>query len=792
MSALVHLHLISDYQSCFRLRRVFVACLAVLAGCGPAEPVRESSSPNSTPAATQTDQTHTHLSSRPIVDAPPEMLAERRRLDQSVWAEEQRSHIYESVLVRFWDDLLAQGRHPKGDKFSVFKAIPLKQIHLGLLRPRERLQWGIEISRMDLPKRNINHDDWIALLERYKQDGYRLVQSEWHHARFEGLEEGPRSTVAMVLHVANDSTQERFILRGNLQIRWSAGSPPPQPEIIDASDLEVLSRTGPPAFEEILTVNPSTPGQPEGVHPVIAYDLNGDGLSEILLGQCNRLYWNEGGGRFKQDRLFAQPAGVLRLGIVADFTGDGIPDYINPSKRGGLLFYEGDPDGRFTTEPRGRGHSKGPIVQPQVFTAGDIDRDGDLDLWVGQYQPAYLFGQMPTPYYDANDGLPSFLLHNDGQGNFQDITESAGLAPKQHRRTYGSSFIDLDDDGDLDLLVVSDFAGIDIHHNDGTGRFTDVTHKVVQEWHNFGMSVSFGDYNADGFLDFYISGMGSTTARRLEQMNLGRPDMPEENRMRPIMGYGNRMYLARGRRFVEPAFRDQVNRTGWTWGATSFDFDNDGDEDIYVANGHSSGASTKDHCTNFWCHDIYTNSSEIEPDRARLFKSMMQGFLNRTESWDGYQKNVLLMNQDGTGFVNVAFLMGLAKEYDARSVVGDDLDGDGRVDLLVSEDNWKQGSILHVYRNRLETNNHWIGVRLREEGQGHSPLGARVLVHTSQRRYIGRIVAGDSLSSQHATTLHFGLGRTQEVDSIEVRWVNGSVQRIEGPEIDRYHLVRAP
>lgn len=231
----------------------------------------------------------------------------------------------------------------------------------------------------------------------------------------------------------------------------------------------------------------------------------------------------------------ATPDGLLRLGIVADFTGDGVADYVNPSKRGGLLLYEGGPDGRFSTEPRGRGHSQGPIVQPQVFTAGDIDRDGDLDLWVGQYQPAYLLGQMPTPYYDANDGLPSFLLLNDGQGNFQDITKPAGLGPKQNRRTYGSSFIDLDDDGDLDLLVVSDFAGIDIYHNDGGGRFTDVTQKALREWHNFGMSVSFGDYNMDGFLDFYISGMGSTTARRLEYMNLGRPDMPEENRMRPIM-----------------------------------------------------------------------------------------------------------------------------------------------------------------------------------------------------------------------------------------------------------------
>jgi hypothetical protein len=396
---------------------------------------------------------------------------------------------------------------------------------------------------------------------------------------------------------------------------------------------------------------------------------------------------------------------------------------------------------------------------------------------------------MPKPYYDANDGFPAYLLLNDGSGRFEPFTEEAGLGEKRHRRTYGSSFVDLDQDGDLDLLVVSDFAGIDVYYNDGTGYFTDMTDRLVDERHIFGMAVTFSDYNLDGRLDFFVTGMASTTARRLDYMKLGRKDQPDIHMMRARMGFGNRMYLAAQDRFVEPAFRDQVARTGWTWGATSFDFDNDGDKDIFVANGHSSGQSTKDHCTHFWCHDIYEGDSAPNPAVAGLFKDVLAGYSDRTESWDGYQKNVLLMNIGGQGFQNIAFLMGVGQQYDGRAVVGDDIDGDGLVDLLVVEDRWSDGQILHLYRNRMRSAHNWIGVRLHEEAAGRSPLGARIVVHTPNTKQVGCIVAGDSIHAQHSTSLHFGLGQEDQVTAIEVYWPGGRYRRVEAPKINQYHLI---
>src|SRR2546426_12200818 len=134
-----------------------------------------------------------------------------------------------------------------------------------------------------------------------------------------------------------------------------------------------------------------------------------------------------------------------------------------------------------------------------------------------------LHDALPISYYDANDGNPAYLLLNDGHGNFTDATPAAGLEKKRRRRTYSASFVDLNDDGNLDLLVVSDFAGVDLYRNDGRGHFSDVTREWVAEPHAFGMAHALTDFNADGRLDILMIGMNSPVADRLEHLDLWRP-----------------------------------------------------------------------------------------------------------------------------------------------------------------------------------------------------------------------------------------------------------------------------
>jgi len=103
-----------------------------------------------------------------------------------------------------------------------------------------------------------------------------------------------------------------------------------------------------------------------------------------------------------------------------------------------------------------------------------------------------------------------------------------------------------------------------------------------------------------------------------------------------------------------------------------------------------------------------------------------------------------------------------------------------------------EGEKLHIYRNRLDTGNAWVGVELREQQGRVSPVGAAVTVRANGRTRIGRVVTGETLMGQHATTLHFGLGDADRVETIEVRWPNGATRILHAPEPNRYHLVHAP
>jgi hypothetical protein len=727
-------------------------------------------------------------------DETKAILKQRRNLDDTVWAMEQKAQEYEATLVHLWDSLLEIDRTKKGDKFGIFANLPLKSILLGTVTGTTEIENGIQaISLGPGDGKPLDSKGWIEWLQQKKQQELRLIQSEWHHQKFEIGEDGSaRSEVSLVLHVAHNRLPVRFVVEGVAKVTWSAerdNGGRPQPATIDASELKILRRKGQPAFKKWFTFDPTEQsGNTTGIHPLLLYDLNGDGLSEIIAAGCNAVFSTDRKGGFVGNVFLKHWQRAHETGVIADLDGDAIPDFATPSMNGDMLMYSGAAGGSFPHKPKGGTKSGGPLKQPTALTAGDIDHDGDVDLWVGQYRVSYFMGMMPSPYYDANDGFPAYLLLNMGGGKFAPRTPEAGLEKKRNRRTYTGSFIDLDDDHDLDLLVVSDFAGIDAYENNGKGVFKDITSSMVDERHLFGMSATFADYNLDGQLDFYVAGMGSTTARRLEAMKAGPKDAKDVQEMRMKMAYGNRMYLRSGKqRYEQPAFKDQVARTGWTWGTTSLDFDNDGDKDIFVTNGHSSGASTKDHCTHFWCHDIY--NPETKPNRALhdVFQLVHQGYFDKSESWDGYQKSHLLMNIGGTGFRNIAFLMGVADQFDGRAALSDDLDGDGRMDLLVVEDRWSKGQVLHVYRNTMETDNAWIGVRVAESEEYGSPLGAKVTVTTNKGRLVGAVVAGETLHGQHAPMAHFGLGQDQTVQFIEVRWPNGKLAKLKSPKANRYY-----
>jgi hypothetical protein len=642
-------------------------------------------------------------------------------------------------------------------------------------------------------------------LSAMKGRGYVLEQTEWHHDDFQAPGDGPaRSTVSMVLHAANPRQKSRYQIRGTLDVEWSSGTDGVGnhvPAVITVTDLEILQADSPAAFQQRFSVSLE---HESPMDDVLVYDLNGDGRSDLVYPSSNVAFYNEGNFRFRKETFCPDLPQVIFESVIADFTGDGRPDYlcagVTPIRftletRMRLFLYAGDRDGRFDGPPVRLGPKDLLFERPDCFAVGDVDGDGDLDVWVAQYMEPYILGQFPSPYFDSNDGYPSYLLLNDGTGNVSDATEAAGLAPKRFRRTFRSSFVDLDGDGDLDLVVVSDFAGIDVYFNDGEGHFTDVTAALIDDPSSFGMSHTFADFNTDGRLDMYVTGMASTTARRLESMGLGRDDLPDFQEMRTRIGYGNRMYLAGpDGSYHQPLFKDDVARSGWSWGCASLDFDNDGDPDLYVTNGNKSGRSVLDYCTTFWCHDIYSPSSEADPALGVLFADDLKPLSAGRISWNGYEHNHFFVNDRRGGFTNVGWLLGVALEEDCRATVADDFDLAGRPDLLVVAFDRRYRfpkRDVRIYQNTWPQIHNWIGVRL-HGAPGVSPIGARILVVYPGGRQTDAIVTGDSAKSHHALMKHFGLGSHQTVEYVEIRWPNGQVQRVDAPAINQYHKIRPP
>ena len=333
----------------------------------------------------------------------------------------------------------------------------------------------------------------------------------------------------------------------------------------------------------------------------------------------------------------------FETGLLADLNGDGHADFASVDvMRRNLLLFPGDGKGGFsggrhrTRSNRTARWSCRKSSPPATSTATATSTCG----W-----PNTRF-----PMSAARCRRPTTTPTTASRRSCCETTVAAASATsptkpaskKRLRRTYGSSFVDLDDDGDLDLLVVSDFSGIDIYHNDGQGKFTDVTTIASMNGTISACRPRSAISTATAGSTFTSPEWPRQPPGVLEHLKLGRSDVPDVHKMRPMMGYGSRMYLAVGDgRFAQPEFREQVNRTGWTWGSSNFDFDNDGDRDIFVGNGHSSGQSTKDHCSHFWCHDIYTNDSAEDAARNNLFNQISGPYFDRRESWDGYQKNVL-------------------------------------------------------------------------------------------------------------------------------------------------------
>ena len=246
------------------------------------------------------------------------------------------------------------------------------------------------------------------------------------------------------------------------------------------------------------------------------------------------------------------------------------------------------------------------------------------------------------------------------------------------------------------------------------------------------------------------------------------------------MTYGNRLYLGRpGGGFEQADLGQSVARSGWSWGCSAFDCDNDGFPDIYITNGHDSRQTVREYEPEFWLHDIYIDRSVDDVSATAYYMAKFARTRGQGWSYGGRDKNRLFLNQQGASFLEVAYLFGVGAEEDSRCVATADLDGDGRMDLLFTTlQQWPQSKqTLQVYRNNLARHRPLDRISVsRSPGQ----IGRRRPIEASLGRARNRPSDRHGRLVPHPAPEHRPLWPriSRAVDEVEIRWPNGEVSRI--------------
>ncbi len=331
-------------------------------------------------------------------------------------------------------------------------------------------------------------------------------------------------------------------------------------------------------------------------------DVNGDGLDDLYVCQAgglpNRLFLHQPDGTVKD---VSAASGVdwvepTHAALLLDLDADGDQDLVIGSGFD-LLLMANDGSGKFTRQLRLA------LPRPSISLASaDIDSDGDLDLYACVFHdenadPGRL--AHPAPLYDANNGGRNILFRNDtqqgGAWTFADATNLLGLDENNRKWSWAASFEDYDNDGDQDLYVANDFGRNNLYRNDG-GHFHDIAAEAGCEDRSFGMAVTWGDWNRDGWMDLHVSNMWSSAGHRITYQPNFKPEVSDELRHTfQLLARGDTLFASDGAgRFRDVTVESNTGLGRWAWGSYFVDVNNDGWEDVLVCNGYLTNVEPND------------------------------------------------------------------------------------------------------------------------------------------------------------------------------------------------------
>ena len=495
-------------------------------------------------------------------------------------------------------------------------------------------------------------------------------------------------------------------------------------------------------------------------------DFDGDGFEDLFVtdsdaGKPNHLFHNNGDMTFTDVGVAAgvtkgnDPDAIVADALWFDYDNDGREDLL-VARFGTPILYHNEGNGKFKDVSAQSGLNK--FGNTIAVVAFDYDNDGLVDLMFGNYfKPVNLLSGkdphvLPNDLDNAVNGGGVTLWHNTGHGHFVETTEKAGFG-KHTGWTLDIGHGDFNNDGLQDVYLACDYGTDRIFFNNGDGTFTDATEKSIGFDTRKGMNVDVADYDNDGWLDIYVTNI---TDEYMKECNM--------------LWHNNH----------DGTFTDVSRETGtcetlWGWSAKFGDFDNDGWPDLFVVNGLRSAG--KENYIPVLVNLI--TQPGVDFTDARLWPNI------GNMTWSGYQKKKMFRNLGGQAFKEISADAGVDNDKDGRGIAMADFDNDGKLDLY--QVNADQPALF--YRGVTEGAGNWVQFKLTGTKSNRDAIGARITLSAGGLKQIQEINGGNGYAGQSTKRAHFGIGKAAKIDSVEIHWPSGLVEKIDGAALNKLNKV---
>jgi hypothetical protein len=503
-------------------------------------------------------------------------------------------------------------------------------------------------------------------------------------------------------------------------------------------------------------------------------DFNNDGWNDFYLtnskyGESNALYKNLGNGRFEDvadalgiGNINIESTGISMGAIWADIDNDGFED---------LFVYKwGKPElflniGGETFENISPQAGLPQWLNSNAAVWCDYNNDGFVDLLIGgYYKPEINLWNlentliMPESFEYANNGGRNYLLENQGNGTFRDVTFARGLNSTKWTLAIGA--VDFDNNGFQDFFIANDYSVDELYMNYGEEGFKEIGKKArIGYAPKSGMNVSVADVKNDGRFSIYVSNI-TEMGILLQGNSMWQPSAEDGNV-----------------EFSNDAGKLGIELGGWSYGSQFGDLNNDGYQDLYLANGYIS--ATKNN--SYW-YDY----SKVTGGNEAIISDALNWPAMEGRSQSGFQQNKVWMNGASGTFADVTDYVSNTPPFDSRAVAMVDLWNRGVLDVIVAN----QKNQVSVFKNNAPGLNNWIAFGLEGTASNKSAIGTRVTLVWGGMSQSQVVSGGIGFCSQNQRALHFGIGASDAVEKVIIAWPSGLEQVLPALEINQLHRIK--